>query len=136
MSKNHPLNDESLKAKNYHITFEQRPQYLYVYVTGKHDSLEISRQYWLEVAANCQKLNCKKVLIEEDIPIAISMGDMYQLGTDISQMGFRGVRIAFYDRYAEQNELNEFGELVTVNRGLYGKIFNDVNEAETWLLSE
>ena len=56
--------------------------------------------------------------------------------TDLAQMEFLGVRVAFYDRYAEQQDLNEFGELVAVNRGLYGKIFNNIDEAKNWLLFE
>ena len=127
--------DKSSGSKSYQITFEQRPQYLYVYVTGEHDSYEISRAYWLEVAEHCRKLNCNKILIEEDIPEAVSLTEMYQLATELPQMGFLGVRVAFFDRYAGQQELNEFGELVASNRGLYGKIFNNINEAETWLLS-
>lgn len=64
------------------------------------------------------------------------MGEMYQLASEIPQLGFFGVRIAFVDRYIEQQDLNEFGEFVAVNRGLHGKIFNDVKEAEKWLLSD
>jgi hypothetical protein len=127
---------DSKPAKPYQISFEQRPEYLYVYVTGERDSYEISRQYWQEVADQCGRASTKNVLIEEDIPEAISMGEMYQLASEIPSLGFFGIRIAFVDRYIEQQELNQFGELVAVNRGLHGKIFNDVNEAEKWLLSE
>ena len=122
-------------SKPYQITFEQRPHYLYVYVTGEHDSYEISYQYWLEVAEYCKKINCDKILIEEDIAESVSLADVYKLASDLPKMGFLGVRLAFYDRYADQQNLNEFGELVAINRGLYGKIFNDLNKAETWLLS-
>ena len=123
-------------AKPYQITFEERPEYLYVYVTGSADSYEISRSYWLEVSAACGKINCNKILIEEDIPEVVSISDMYRLASELPQMGFFGVRVAFFDRYAEQNELNEFGELVAVNRGIMGKIFNDIQAAEEWLLSD
>lgn len=128
----HPSSD----AKPYQITFEQRPEYLYVYVTGDADSYEISRSYWLEVSAMRAETGYKKILIEEDIPEAISISDMYRLASELPQMGLFGVRLAFVDRYAEQNELNEFGELVAVNRGIMGKIFNDLTAAEEWLLSD
>ena len=136
VAKNNPESDELSDSESYKIAFEQRPHYLYVYVIGEHDSYEISRSYWLEVAEHCRKINCNKILIEEDIPEAISPADMYQLATELPKMGFLGVRVAFFDRYAEQRDLNEFGELVAVNRGLYGKIFNDIKAAENWLLSE
>lgn len=132
LQEHHQLND----AKPYQIIFEERPEYLYVYVSGERDNYEISRSYWLEVSAKCGKINCKKILIEEDLPEAVSISDMYRLAAELPQMGFFGVRVAFFDRYAEQNELNEFGELVAVNRGIMGKLFNDIQAAEEWLLSE
>lgn len=64
------------------------------------------------------------------------MGEMYQLASEIPQLVFFGIRIAFVDRFIEQQDSNEFGELVAVNRGLYGKIFNDFKVAEKWLLAE
>ena len=45
-------------------------------------------------------------------------------------MGLGQARIALVDCYLEQNEINKFGELVAVNRGVNGKIFNDVKSAE------
>jgi hypothetical protein len=132
-------NNESkpqIDSKPYSIIFEDRIEYLYVYVSGEHDSYEISRAYWLEVAEHCRRTGCKRVLIEEDIAEVVSMTDMFRLANDLPQMGFLGVRVAFFDRYAEHNELNEFGELVAVNRGLYGKIFNEIDKAKEWLLSD
>jgi hypothetical protein len=127
---------DSNAAKPYRISFENRSGYLYVYVSGEHDSYEISRRYWQEVADQCARLKAAKVLIEEDIPEVISMGEMYQLASEIPELGFFGIRIAFVDRYIEHQDLNQFGELVAVNRGLHGKIFNDLDAAEKWLLSE
>ena len=117
----------------YSITFEKRTEYLYVYVTGEHDTFEISYDYWQKVAEMCKQNDFKKVLIEEDIPESGSMADVYKLASELPSMGFLGVRVAFVDRYAEQQDLNEFGELVAVNRGLFGKVFNNFEEGERWL---
>ena len=123
-------------AKPYQITFEHRSQYLYVYVSGNHDSYEISRRYWLEVADECNNTGYKKVLIEEDIEESVSIPEVYQLACELPQMGFQGVRVAFYDRFAEHADLNQFGELVATNRGFLARVFNDLKEAEKWLLAE
>ncbi len=128
--------DKAGISKSYRITFEFRPEYLYVYVSGERDSYEISRQYWQEVADFCGEKKVKKVLIEEDIPEAVSMMEVYRFASEIPLMGFFGIRVAFVDRFTEQHDLNQFGELVAVNRGLYGKLFNDIKEAEKWLLAE
>lgn len=122
--------------KPYDIRFEHRPEYLYAYVSGEKDTVEISTQYWDEIAEECRKNDSKKVLVEEDISEALaSVFELYQFATELPNLGFAGIYIAFVDRYIEQNDLNEFVELVASNRGLMGRVFNDVKEAEKWLLS-
>lgn len=123
-------------SKLYELSYEYRPQYLYVYVKGEQDSYEISKQYWQEVANECKKSNCKKVLIDEDITENVSMTEMYKFASEILQLGFLGIRVAFVDRRSEQQQLNKFGETVATNRGLFSRVFNDTEEAEKWLLSE
>ena len=122
--------------KPYNLTFEYRPRYLYAFVTGEKDSYEISKRYWQEVAAECQKSGAKKVLIEEDLAENVSMPDMYRFASEIPQLGFSGVRVAFVDRRQEQQQLNQFGETVATNRGLLSRVFNNFEEAEKWLLAE
>ncbi|HEX8370811.1 MAG TPA: hypothetical protein VF604_19855 [Pyrinomonadaceae bacterium] len=127
---NSPYSDGS---KPYLIGFERRPDYLYAYVGGEHDSLEISLAFWREIAEECRNAPARKVLIEEDIEESVSMLEMYQIAAEIPQMGFANVLVAFVDRFLEQQNLNEFGELVATNRGLRAKVFNNVKEAEKWL---
>ena len=127
-----PLNS----PKPYELTFEYRPQYLYVFVTGEQDSYEISKQYWTEIADECRRTGVKKVLIEEDIAENVSMPDMYKFASEIPQLGFFGIRVAFVDRQENQQQLNQFGETVATNRGLFSRVFNNFEDGETWLLSE
>lgn len=126
--------NETESSKLYKITFENNAEYLYVYVTGEHDSYDVSIGYWREVADECKRSNVKRVLIEEDIPELVPMSDMYRIASEIPTLGFAGVRVAFVDRYNEHQQDNEFGALVATNRGLYGKIFNNIEEAKNWLL--
>lgn len=120
-------------ANLYRLTFEVRPSYLYAYVEGDHDSYEISRAYWQAIATESKRLGIRKVLIDENIQENASMADVFQLASELPAMGFG--KVAIVDRYLDQQEINSFGELVALNRGLNGKIFNDVAEAEAWLLS-
>lgn len=122
--------------KPYDLSFEYRPQYLHVSVRGENDSYEISKQYWQEIAAECKKTDCKKVLIEEDIAENLTMSDTYRLASEIPQFGFFGIRIAFVDLRDEQKQLNQFGETVASNRGLLVRVFNNADDAEKWLSSE
>jgi hypothetical protein len=120
--------------KPYRIEFEHRPEYLYAYVSGEHDSLAISLAFWREIADECRRVQTKKLLVEEEIEEAVSMVEMYKIASEIAQIGFRNISIAFVDRFLEQRDINEFGEMVATNRGIHGKYFNDFNEAEKWLL--
>jgi len=127
---------ESSRAKPYALEFEERPEYLYAFVKGEKDGYEISRQYWKEVADECRRVKCQKVLIEEDINDEMSTTEMYRFTSEIVDIGFSGIRVAFVDRHLSQRELNKFGELVATNRGLIGKVFDDVEAGEEWLLSK
>lgn len=119
--------------KYYTIQFDNQPEYLSAYVSGEKDSLEISRQFWREIADECKKVKCKKLLVVEDIVEIVSEADMYLIASEIPQV-FYGVRVAFVDVHLDHKSLNEFGEIVAINRGVSGKIFNDVEAAKKWLL--
>ncbi len=125
-----------VKEKPYTLSFADRPGYLYAYVEGDHDSYDISRAFWLEIAEESARRGARKILIDENIEEGASVAEVFQLATEIPQMGFGAARIAFVDRYLDQNDINEFGELVAVNRGLNGKLFNDERTAEEWLLAD
>ena len=119
-------------SKPYSITFEERPDYLYVYVAGDRDSYAISIAYWQEVARECKARGTNRVLIDENIVQNVSVAEIYQVASEIPAM-FSGIAIAFRDRHADQAEINQFGELVARNRGVIGKFFVDLEEAERWL---
>ena len=123
------------QSKPYKLTYDERPGYLYVLVEGEHDNYEISRAYWLEIAEKCQRAGIIKILVEEDIDEAASIADAFQLGAEIPEMGFAGIQIAFVDRFVEQDEVNNFSQLVAINRGLHTNIFNNTGAAEKWLLA-
>lgn len=119
----------------YNLEFEKRTDYLYAFVSGDKDNVEICTQYWREIDAECQRIKYNKILIVEDIRETVSMTQMYEICTEISYMDFTGIKIAFVDRRTEQRAVNEFGGLVVTNRGVNAKLFDTVEEAEKWLLS-
>jgi hypothetical protein len=123
-----------MNDKPYTIHFEEREKYLYAFVTGEKDTLEISMMFWSEIAEKCRTLKCKKLLVEEDFPEAIQTFEMYRLAEFLAALRLSTVKTAFVDRRLEQQELNDFGLTVAQNRGLYAMIFNNAQEAEKWLL--
>ena len=121
-----------MTEKQYTLTFEERPDYLYARVEGEHDSYEISRDFWIEIAGECEKRGTRKLLVEENIPEAVSVSEMYAIASELPDR-FLDVSLAFVDPHADQAELNSFGELVAQNRGVRGRFFADVASAEEWL---
>lgn len=122
------------EIKPYKITFDPGPDMLRVQVEGKSDSYEISMAYWTEISEECERLGTTKLLVEEDIPEAVSFSEMYSIASELPGLFF-GIAIAFVDRYADQADLNSFGELVAQNRGVRGRFFTDTATAEEWLRS-
>jgi hypothetical protein len=119
----------------YKLEFEHRPDYLYAKVTGKEDSVAISLSYWTKVAEERKAHKYKKVLVDEDLQQQVGLIDMYEVAAMLCSIGFVGATIAFVDRHMDHLEYNKFGETVAVNRGLKGRVFIDIQEAEKWLLS-
>ena len=126
-----PMNDAL--SQPFSLTLENRPGYLYAYVSGEHDSYEVSIQYWQEVIDECRRIGASKTLIDEDLRDNVTMADAFRLTSDLLKMDLHGLKIAFVDRCPDHDELNQFGELVAVNRGVNIKLCKDIAEAERWL---
>lgn len=127
--------ESDLESKNlYTIEFQQRPTYLYALVSGKNDSLEVTRKYWMEILEECRQSGVEKLLVEEDLERSLSMQEIYEFAAEYSLMGFREILVAFVDRYPSHQQLNRFGELVATNRGSRIRVFDTVTEAKQWLL--
>ena len=120
--------------QSYKIQFEDRKLYLFAYVAGETDSLEVSLQFWADILKETKELNHRKVLVVENFGNSISTFDTYILNQRLGQMGFFNIRIAFVDEVPGHEESNLFGETVATNRGLIVKVFSDTGEAEKWLL--
>jgi len=120
---------------SYKITYKEFGDYLYCYVEGK-DTQQTTLGFWLDIAAKVRDLGYDKVLVEEDLEGEISITELYEVLTQGAEMEMIGFRIAFFDRHADHDEVNQFGETVAKNRGIDGRVFTDIEEAKTWLLQE
>ncbi len=123
-------------TKPYDLAFEVREKYLFAIVRGEHDNFAISSAYWREIGERLTELGIDKVLVVEDIVEQSPLVDVYNLSAQLVELGFRGVAIAFVDRYSSHQELNDFGVIVGTNRGLIGNAFATEAEAEMWLLAQ
>jgi hypothetical protein len=121
-------------AKTCQITFEPRNRYLYVLVEGDTQNYHVMKQYWQNIAQKRSEQNCRRVLLENDIPAAVSITDMFKIVSELPGMGFSLSRLAVVDRNPEHGQINEFAEVVASNRGIRMRTFSRVRDAEEWLL--
>ena len=120
--------------KHYSLTFEDRGRYLFAQIKAERATLDIATSYWTEIAEHLMKVGHKKILVIEDIPEMISIAEVHQLVTGLSDLPVKDVTLAFVDLYAEHSSLNDFGILVGENRGFSMRAFDTEEEAENWLL--
>jgi len=124
------------EEKLYKIQFDYRDKYLFAFVSGEKDSLEISLKFWQEIFNECEAKSYKRILVTENFRNNISAIDMYILGEKLSEMASRNTSVAFVDSQIQQMEMNKFTETVAYNRGGRGKVFAEMKEAEEWLLEQ
>lgn len=121
---------------DYTLTFEPRAGYLYAHVEGEHDTLEISFAYWTAISAECRRRATRRLLVVEALTERSSPIDMYQIAVALVELGFANIRIAYVDVALEDMALLQFGETVARSRGIDGRVFNTVADAEEWLVND
>lgn len=119
--------------KPYKIEIDDRGEYLYVLVSGGKLTADIAAAYWREIAGVCFDLKKSKILIEKDFVETVSLLEMVQMGTYLGQL-LVNKKIAFLDRYGNE-DINELGKKIARNRNVKLQIFQNIADAEKWILS-
>jgi len=119
--------------KLYDIKMEDRGEYLYVLVGGEKLNAVIAASYWNEIAGKCFELEKMKVLIEKNFLESVGPADMIQMSSHVGKL-LPTRRIAFLDRWGN-DEINLLGKTLARNRDVMMQVFQNVNDAEKWLLA-
>lgn len=128
------MTSKSAEAReSYTIEFEDRGKYLFAHIRGQRGTLEIATAYWTEIAQKTIASGLKNLLVIEEIPEMISIGEVHQLVSSLANLPVKDVRLAFVDLYPEHSSLNDFGILVGENRGFCIKSFETEEAASAWL---
>ena len=115
------------------LVFEDRASYLYAEVSGPNDNFEISMAYWKSIAEQCHKRSASRLLVYERLGEYVGERNMTLMIDSIIALGFQNVRVAFVDAFVEDLVAAEQGELLAMERGIDGRVFGSVQEADTWL---
>ena len=121
-------------SADYELTFDQRPGYLYARVTAASINDKISEAYQKEIAAHCRGTKISKLMIYRDIPAALSTTSSYFAANRLLTL-LPKIKIAFVNPYESNDKLLQFAATVGSNFGEQHEVFNDVTQAERWLLS-
>jgi hypothetical protein len=121
------------EGKGYTLEMELREGYLYAVASGEKLTAQISAAYWNEIAGRCFETECDKILIEKAFVQPVGPGDMLLMADHLGKL-LPGRHIAFVDRF-RHDDINELGKKLARNREVMMQIFDNVAEAEKWLLA-
>ena len=116
-----------------HLRFEDRPDYLYAEVAGPRDSRAISTAYWLRIAERCEARKALKLMVVENLGDFEGERDMVDMVDAIIAMGLGRLKVAFVTARVQEMARLEHGEILTIERGANGRVFESVSLAERWL---
>jgi hypothetical protein len=126
------MQPDGIETVNFH--YENRDRYLYVFLDGPRGGYPVALKVWRRVIDECHARGFTRLLVEQDFPDPLSLGETYDLAEAVSRMPVSTLKLALVDRDTTQNNINMFAETVAVNRGVVGRLFSNVKDAEAYLL--
>lgn len=117
----------------YDLIFEHREGYLYACVTAAKIDRKTALEYLHRVADAVRDSPYNRLMLERDIPAVLSTADIFFTAEDFLDL-VRGLRVAFVNTHATIQAELEFAMLIGTNRGAKYGLFNNVPDAEKWLL--
>jgi hypothetical protein len=127
--------NEDPSDRKYSIVYENYPTYLYALVHGEAYGYEVLVAFLKEIAGEVRSRGFDKVLIEENISAGATKDVAFRVASELPQLGFTGIRMAYIDRFLDQEEVNEYGRDIAVHHGIDVRLFADQEMADRWLNS-
>ena len=116
------------------VTFEN--DYVNIIFNGEKN-LDLAKKVFSRAVETCVTHNCYKILGIANTTKPISTIEMFDFNDFINELGFNyKYRMAWVELNPKVFEIIRFNETVLKNRGIPGKLFNDINEAKNWLLND
>jgi hypothetical protein len=119
--------------RQYELTFESRPEFLYARVAAPSINRSIKLDYLAEVFLKCAQTRCKQVLLERDIPAMLADEELAKTVDDVVR-ACEDLKIAFVNPHSTiAKQLMRF---VSDGKRRGGKFryFRNREAAERWLL--
>jgi len=115
------------------LVFEDRPGYLYAHVTGPRDNEQISLAYWSAIVEEIRRRNSRKLMVVENLGDFEGPRDLAAMLDALIAMGLDRIQVAFVVGRVDLLGLMQHGEILAMERGANGRVFDSTAIAERWL---
>lgn len=131
------LNEVPMDAptKPYQLIFTVHPEYIYANLTSATISAQIIRDYIGEIVARCDATGRQRILLYRDIPAVLPGYEVFHTVNE-SIGALTGKKLALVNPHAAIEPEVGFAMTVGQNRGGNYRSFNNVADAEAWLLKD
>lgn len=120
------------------VSFESRGNYLLVTGHGKRDNLTTMTQASAEIYAKVQETNLKYLLVDyRKLAINVSLNDAFNIVKryEVAQPRLKELIIAAVFE-GTGLEFGRYWKEISIQRGFFIEIFEDMQTAESWLLQQ
>ena len=121
----------------YKIKIQEKSDYLRIEISGdRSPGQEASEaiEFWSQVAKLCREKNIDNVLTISTLTGRLPTLQAFEIAQSPESFGWDWrFKVAFVDLNEESRQDNLFTETVAVNRGYRAKIFDNEDDAKTWL---
>lgn len=119
---------------SFELAFEQRPNYLFVRVSGVNGRLDTTIAYWTAIAAEVRRRKPRCLMVHDEmLGETPPPEELQRLIQAMAGLGFEGVRVAYVEAHASQLPEVQHGEIFAREAGFQGRVFGNEDEAALWL---
>ena len=117
---------------HFELTIDRREGYLYARVTALAITAEDFADVLSDLADECRRSNCDKLLLYRDVPSMSGVGNTFQIVTNMLKL-LPGLTVAIVNPYRSNEEMLRFAADFAHTRGFDLSIFHDEKAALNWL---
>lgn len=122
-------------VKSYELTFEKRPEYLLARVTAGAATAEIIVGYVRDVIDESREAGNARVIIERNIAATLESSDAFFATSRLIGLGIGRLKLAIVDNRSKNTEDLRISVVLLNNRGANIALFDNIPDAEAWLLA-
>ncbi|MEP6946125.1 MAG: hypothetical protein ABJA02_09425 [Acidobacteriota bacterium] len=116
----------------FHLSFEERPGYLYAHVAAEKITPGDALEYWREIGQKCSATHSDRLLLVRDVPYMMKDVDLRTTTSGYLKM-VKSTKVAVVNPHRSIREDMKFALMIAMNGGGNFNIFDTEEEAERWL---